>query len=141
VRPSLLLFAGGVLSLAQATSGYRIVLRDALDAEAMYGGGPNVGLLLVLVVTSAIGAAVLIAAGALLARSRPRAGRVLLHLWIVPVLVRSAYGGLVVGLPNDGGAFPARAVVTEVVTGLALVAIVITTTWWLFALRTRPFHR
>ncbi len=131
VRPSLLLFAGGALGLAQSASGARIVLRDALDAEAMYGGGMDVVLLLMLVVTSVTGAAVLFAAGGLLVRHRVRPGRALLHLWTGPILVRSAYGGFLVSVPNDGGPFPAWAVVTEVVAGPALVLMVITATWLL----------
>ena len=75
MRPSLWLFAGGALGLAQSASGARIVLRDAVDAEAMYGGGLDVVLLLMLVGTSVTGAAVLFAAGGLLVRHRVRPGR------------------------------------------------------------------
>ncbi|MER6753386.1 hypothetical protein AB0I85_29325 [Micromonospora echinofusca] len=132
MRPSLLLFVGGALALAQTASGARIVLRDALDAEAMYGGGTDVVLLLMLLVTSVTSAAVLIAAGGLLVRHRLRPGRALLHLSIGPILVRSAYGGFLVSVPNDGGPFPAWAVVTEVVAGPALVLTVIAATWLLF---------
>ncbi|MGC5333745.1 hypothetical protein ACPXCB_24435 [Micromonospora sp. DT62] len=131
MRPSLWLFAGGALGLAQSASGARIVLRDALDAEAMYGGGLDVVLLLMLVGTSVTGAAVLFAAGGLLVRHRVRPGRALLYLWTGPILVRSAYGGFLVSVPNDGGPFPAWAVVTEVVAGPALVLTVIAATWLL----------
>lgn len=97
----------------------------------MYGGGLDVVLLLMLVVTSVTGAAVLFAAGGLLVRHRVRPGRALLYLWTGPILVRSAYGGFLVSVPNDGGPFPAWAVVTEVVAGPALVLTVIAATWLL----------
>ncbi|MEH0973472.1 hypothetical protein V6U77_20330 [Micromonospora sp. CPCC 205546] len=141
MRPSLLLFASGALSLAQSASGARIVLRDAIDAEAMYGGGMDAVLLLMLVVTSATGAAVLFVAGGLLVRRRPRPGRALLHVWICPILVRSAYGCLLVSVPNDGGSFPAWAVVTEIVAGPALVMTAIAATWSLGRVSSLPVPR
>lgn len=140
MRVSFLLFASGALSLAQAVSGGRIVRRDAIDAEAMYGGGIDVFLLLMLVVASVVSAAVLIAAGVLLLRDRLGVSRALLYLCIVPILVRSVYGRFISVIPNDGGPFPAWAVVAEVVAGIALVMMVITAAWSLPRARWRPVH-
>lgn len=140
MHASLLLFAGGALSLVQAGSGARIVQRDAVDAEAMYGGGVDAYLLLMLVVASVVNAVVLIVAGGMLRRGRLGVGRVLLYLGTGPILARSAWACpiSVVDQPNDGGPFPTWAVVTEVVAGSALVTVVIMVIVLLQRSRPRP---